>query len=164
VKGKGMMQTYLLHVSCDKAAFGAGHDPPEEACTTFFVEDDDEFEDESDFEDKTISSIMHLVRSMTRVRPDGNAYQDVFPVKDDVFKHHTKWFGLAFKKMDIERVFLDAHARLYKNNVYLGYFLWVVGLVWNVVFGYVIFKIHQRVCTNEANKVLLHLHVWPICI
>ena len=151
VKGKGKMQTYLLHVSYEDVDATGGP----EACT-FFVGDDLEDEDDEDigseFEDKSISSTIRLMRSMTRVRPDGNAYQDVFPVKDDVFRHHTKWFGLVFKKLDVERVFLDAHARLYKNDVYLGYCLYVIALLWNIVFGYCVFQVHQKVCTNEANK------------
>ena len=147
VKGKGKMQTYLLHVSYEDVDATGGP----EACT-FFVGDDLEDEDDEDigseFEDKSISSTIRLMRSMTRVRPDGNAYQDVFPVKDDVFRHHTKWFGLVFKKLDVERVFLDAHARLYKNDVYLGYCMYVGELLLNIFIGCLFYHEDYRICSN----------------
>ena len=56
------------------------------------------------------------------------------PVEKQIFKNHTKWFGLFFKTLEMERIFLDSHARLKKNVVYLGYVLVVFVFVVELIF------------------------------
>ena len=56
---------------------------------------------------------------------------DASPLEKEIFKKHTRCFGLLFKTWRMERIFLDGHARLNKNLVYGGYVLLV--LVANVV-------------------------------
>merc|ERR1712176_503753 len=52
------------------------------------------------------------------------------------FREHTKWFGLMFKKPKIELAFLDSQARLHEKMVYIGYALWVLCFVSNLLYGY----------------------------
>ena len=51
---------------------------------------------------------------------------DASPLEKEIFKKHTRCFGLLFKTWRMERIFLDGHARLNKNLVYGGYVLLVV--------------------------------------
>ena len=51
---------------------------------------------------------------------------DASPLEKEIFKKHTRCFGLLFKTWRMERIFLDGHARLNKNLVYGGYVLLAV--------------------------------------
>ena len=46
---------------------------------------------------------------------------DASPLEKEIFREHTRFFGMFFKTMRMERVFLDGYARLHKNLVYAGY-------------------------------------------
>ena len=50
---------------------------------------------------------------------------DASPLEKEIFREHTRFFGMLFKTMRMERVFLDGYARLHKNLVYFGYGLLV---------------------------------------
>ena len=43
------------------------------------------------------------------------------PVSVDEFRRHVRWGGLCFRKLSVERVFLDQHARLHICTMYIGY-------------------------------------------
>ena len=51
---------------------------------------------------------------------------DTTPVEKEIYKNHTKCFGLFFSTLEMERTFLDSHARLKKNIVYWGYAILVL--------------------------------------
>merc|ERR1739848_257556 len=89
---------------------------------------------------------------LTRVQSELDMYEDVLPVKDTVFKGHTKWFGMTFRKGHIERAFLDGQARLHKNAVYYGYMLYVLVLLSNYLYGYIYFLIQTSICGEPLFK------------
>jgi class 3 adenylate cyclase len=148
VKGKGSMQTYLLRVSCDGLECEAGvasengHPSPQALPHSLSAANGDEDSGDS----KNMLSSDHFVGS------GGKSSQDVSPVNEDVFRQHTKWFGLAFKKLSVEQVFYDAHARLYKKDVYIGYILFVVAYLLNLLWGYLSFRMENQVCIDPALK------------
>ena len=43
------------------------------------------------------------------------------PISVAKFRKHVRWGGLCFRKLTTELIFLDSHARLHKNTVYVGY-------------------------------------------
>jgi len=63
-------------------------------------------------------------------------------VSDGVYREHTVCFGLFFRKMHIERSYLDGQARLDKTMVYFGYFLYVLVLLPDYLYGY--FELHSE--------------------
>ena len=51
-------------------------------------------------------------------------------IEDEVFKKHTKWFGLVFRGPKVERTFKNGHARFHRKVVYTGYLIqFLIGLV-----------------------------------
>jgi hypothetical protein len=51
-------------------------------------------------------------------------------IEDEVFKKHTKWFGLVFRGPKVERTFKNGHAKFHRKVVYTGYLIqFLIGLV-----------------------------------
>ncbi len=78
------------------------------------------------------------------LQPDSDAARNV---EDDTFKRHTSWAGLVFSDPQVERAFLNGHARLHKNVVYKGY-----GLQVRSRFPHRTFRIRQRKETTRAKR------------
>ena len=155
VKGKGSMQTYHLDLSSDRE-YGvvSGNGQPSLyslACAYPVGNDVADRSDNSDSSEDMLTSA-NFVRCMTRAKGGVKSLHDSRPVKDDVFRHHTKWFGLAFKKLSVERAFLDFHSRLHKNSVYLAFFLYVVELSLNILSGYMFFLFFVSNCSKPVNE------------
>ena len=132
VKGKGTMQTYILRVGRELDNQSDNADDDDNSfitCSSSLVKFfNPMFVGDKDDESVGLSDGNDLSRGrLTRVQSGLDTYEDVLPVKDTVFKGHTKWFGMTFRKGHIERAFLDGQARLHKNAVYYGYMLYVLG-------------------------------------
>ncbi|UPR04205.1 guanylate cyclase [Chloropicon primus] len=126
VKGKGVMQTYLLRSNKEILTDSR----PLTAQDAFLA-----------------SPLIHRIASFgtgTSAWTSTNtaesfrvgSYQDIQPVTSEVYSEHTFCFGLFFRKARVEKCFLDALARSDKNMVYAGYLLYVVVLLSNYIYGY----------------------------
>ena len=51
---------------------------------------------------------------------------DASPIEDKIFNEHTRCFGLFFKPWLVERKFLESYVKLHRNEVYLGYIVYVL--------------------------------------
>merc|ERR1711933_450140 len=112
-----------------------GELPMEEADTYMITELGEELfgaDDEAEDEKPNIltENIMGLSKSrqsiVSEFRSLHSRIWDPSPLEKDIYKTHTKWFGLFYKTFEMERVFLDGHAKLHKKEVYLGYCLVVL--------------------------------------
>ena len=74
---------------------------------------------------------------------------DSTPVEKRIFKSHTCCFGLCFTTLRMERLFLDGHARLHKNIVYLGYVLVVVVTIYRAFLQIFQPAVKRSVCSDE---------------
>jgi len=70
---------------------------------------------------------------------------------DEVYLKHTKGFGLLFKKLHIERAFLDRQARLHRNSTYLGYALYAFFLLYNLLDGYLSYQFQTNLCSEDSD-------------
>ncbi|UPR02327.1 guanylate cyclase [Chloropicon primus] len=136
VKGKGVMQTYLLR--CDNAALADPEDPahgcdiaPDDLDDFFFLRSEDD---------------LRVNESKGEGRKD---YQDIQPVSRHEFRMHTKYLGLFFKSWNIERAYLDGQARQDKTAVYFGYAAFVLIMLSNVLFGYCFQQFEESVCSES---------------
>ena len=140
VKGKGRMQTYLLRMSIAENA------SIEEDCIVESVSYDDHYHSSYsnpsfDEEQHMLEKKIALVRLNSKHRKPfvGSIeyFEENMLAQDKKrFREHTKWFGLMFKKPKIELAFLDSQARLHEKMVYIGYALWVLCFVSNLLYGY----------------------------
>ena len=72
-----------------------------------------------------------LLEGISRLFGDDDgpeSFLDATPVEDEIFKQHTRWPGLLFKTVRVERAFLDGQARISKTQVYVGYIVLAVVL------------------------------------
>ena len=145
VTGKGLMQTYLLPYS----AFEKDGENPSvsEIC----------FENPLLLKDGRQKNLQpgpapHLPDEALAATPSNRSkYEEcVTPVKDSVYKNYTKHLGLAFKKFEWEKAYLDGEARLVEIEVYIGYFLYVLVLFSNLLFGYINYVLHHSICTDSS--------------
>ena len=136
VKGKGLMQTYLLRV-VDSSDVGQG-DLAHDQSIPDDTENDDYF--------------VRIASQDRRLFTDHSVYRDSLPITKEVYKKNTKWFGVVFRRLHVERAYLDSQARLYKSYVYIGYIALVIGLGLNVVLGYIIFHLYTSTCSVAQKK------------
>ena len=73
---------------------------------------------------------------------------------DEAFRKHVRSGGLCFRKLQIERIFLDNHARLHKHLVYVGYALLVVLVLFVCVLTALPITLDRRVCGAKKDKEL----------
>merc|ERR1711907_85292 len=71
-----------------------------------------------------------------------------------VYAEHTKWFGLCFKKLHVERAFLDGQARQGKIIVFVGYGLYVLLMLSNYLKGYVEYYYQTKWCRTTKDLCL----------
>ena len=152
MKGKGSMQTYLLHISLlhcgivgsqssladdEKATHGIGH--------PLFMQEDD---------DVSLETAMKLMRLGSKNSDkDGNEdNEDRMPIDEEVFREHTVCLGLFFRKKHIEHAFLETQARQYEFIVYFGYCLYALLLLINLLYGYFSYKDQSDICENPDNR------------
>ena len=74
---------------------------------------------------------------------------DTTPVEKDIYKNHTRCFGLFFSTLEMERAFLDSHARLKRNIVYWGYALLVLVTVYISLTELFRNDVVTSICTDE---------------
>merc|ERR1719171_658286 len=150
VKGKGSMQTYLLRLPAmadeefeggDNIASVVASVSKREYENPFFLQSKDD--DGSDRLEE-VSSAERL-----DVGSGPSVYQDIQPVSDAVYAEHTKWFGLCFKKLHVERAFLDGQARQGKIIVFVGYGLYVLLMLSNYLKGYVEYYYQTKWCRTS---------------
>ena len=140
VKGKGRMQTYLLRMSI------AGNASIEEDCSVESVSYDGHYH--SSYSNPSFDEEQHMLEKKIALVRLNSKHRKPFVGSIEYFaenmlaqdkkrfREHTKWFGLMFKKPKIELAFLDSQARLHEKMVYIGYALWVLCCVSNLLYGY----------------------------
>ena len=154
-KGKGLMQTYLLRVMSDENV-----DESKAEVNIATLHDKNQILNDDDDDAETIVSESSESNESLRVSAfdsindasTTSAYQDVQPVSDGVYREHTVCFGLFFRKMHIERSYLDGQARLDKTMVYFGYFLYVLVLSLNYLYGYLKFHSEYALCKDPRKR------------
>ena len=72
-------------------------------------------------------------------------------IEEDVFKRHTKWSGLVFNNKDVERKFLNGHAKLHKQVVYTGYLLQIAVGIYFLVQSALVELYRSHFCKTQAN-------------
>ena len=147
VKGKGLMQTYLLRVGeLNTREAGISNAASEDSGLNVY--------------DETTTSRPFTLRLTRRNTindadadaDDGSRYEDITPVKESVYKAKTTLFGLWFKSLEWERAYMDGEARLVEFEVYVGYLLYVLVLLSNILFGYINYKVHSNICENPGEN------------
>ena len=146
VKGKGLMQTYLL-----KMDDNLRH--PSRKYRAYISMQEDFENPLFEMDERQNSQQLYLSASLGSLHgssADSSRDQKYQPLSTKVFKEHTLWFGLFFKKRHVELAFLDDQARLNKPLVYFGYFLYVMVLLTNLLFGFVFFTVNRQICRQPA--------------
>ena len=178
VKGKGLMQTYLLRVCDDGNSSGAEDDYDEDEGLGNLMTRISTFKaslpsldlnlGESWEEGGPTSLGSSLMRSEDLLgSPDGQddkassgrclyqvLYQDALPVTKRVYKEHTRCLGQCFKTIQAERVYLDSSARMGKNYVYIGYALFLFVLLLNYLYGYIKMELAISTCSNTKLRIV----------
>jgi class 3 adenylate cyclase len=155
MKGKGSMQTYVLRPSphpiengndsdgvsavYQSAGVGSLHFMQGEEEEVQHEESKGEEEGETGGYTPVLKSILSGVSPWYLV------------TLDEVYSKHTKGFGLFFKKLHIERAFLDRQARLYRNSTYLGHALYAFFLLYNLLGGYLAYQFQTNLCSKDAD-------------
>jgi len=159
-KGKGLMQTYLLRVKTLKETNSLASQTSLHPLDRFVSLNPSMFEEvvgrstsESAFARRmaTPSKSTNDVESKSafarRMAMPSESTNDVEPVSTSVYRNHTQCFGLFFRKMCIERAYLNGQARLGKNMVYAGYATLVVILCGNLLYGW----LRYTILCSESN-------------
>jgi len=153
VKGKGQMQTYLLRVA---AAGGDDSCKTEDSFIADILLSSGCMDPFSPQQDESISSALQSARLVEiqscapgEEKEGHSVRDDHLPIKKHVFKKHTKWGGLAFKKLEWEKAYMNTVARSVEYAVYLGYALYLLVLLSNYLFGYVAYTYQNAICQGK---------------
>jgi len=145
VKGKGSMQTYLLRLE-GQADVDAISNSVRSYENPLLQHTDSKRSEQSEE-----SYTFKLLRDNSRVVPGHNKYEDILPVKESIFKAKTTLFGLWFKSLEWEQAYLDGEARMVETEVYIGYLLYILVLLTNVLYGYINYRVLNEICTSELS-------------
>ena len=121
---------------------------------------DELFGKEDDDEDNEIQQALlgvsegEIAAIATSLRSDGGQSArvdalDTSPLEKEIFKKHTRCFGLFFKTLRMERIFLDGQAKLQKNVVYFGYCYSIVSSLFIPV-GSVLTRVYREANCSPA--------------
>ena len=163
-KGKGLMQTYLLRVKTLKETNSLASQTSLHPLDRFVSLNPSMFEEvvgrsmsESAFARRmaTPSKSTNDVESNSafarRMAMPSESTNDVEPVSSSVYRNHTQCFGLFFRKMRVEHVYLNGQASLDKNMVFAGYATLVVILCGNLLYGW----LRYTILCSESNTTLI---------
>merc|ERR1711977_791018 len=126
---------------------------------------DELFGKEDDDEDNEIQQALlgvsegEIAAIATSLRSDGGQSArvdalDTSPLEKEIFKKHTRCFGLFFKTLRMERIFLDGKAKLQKNVVYFGYCYTVVSTLFVPVASVLIRVYRQANCSPDFGDIV----------
>ena len=151
VKGKGLMQTYLLQFR-GKAVFEDADNAVDPSLFISKFEYDNPLlwgkDEQSRISRSSSDSGSRFISSSDLLFQHSQA----LPVETQIYKKHTVCLGMSFRKIQIELAYLDFCAQLHKNTVYLGYSLYVFVLATNYLYGYCQMEIWTKVCSDSALK------------
>ena len=154
VKGKGTMQTYMLHVGnmlddkdslgCKTLGDAAGSiilSTVEVPSSPFFLKENAPGSSNSSASGDPLRNPFLLALPPTSREGVSNKIY---------YSEHTKWFGLIFKNSDVELSYLDGLARLNKNVVYVGYASFFFVLLVNLISGFSFYTAMRHLCKDPA--------------
>ena len=181
IKGKGVMQTYTLNVDTSmredgKVGWGKGSGSCEcsqEKCTHGL----DQRSHRDDFDDEAVRRMgdelfghvgetanadllsIRLIEdtqegkaNVLRSQSANESTHGGTHLSDEAFKKHTHYFGLMFRNLTLEMLFLDGHACLHYKNVFTGYYL-QIGMGFYLFIEHSCSQLFQRhVCSFDVNR------------
>ena len=74
------------------------------------------------------------------------------PISVAKFRKHVRWGGLCFRKLTTELIFLDSHACLHKNTLYVGYGMLAVVWLAKTFLQPAPIMFEQYVCSFPSNE------------
>jgi len=142
VKGKGSMQTFSLCVAKENLSDSFYDSSRKSLVETFSFLGGDSHADRT--------QTLGLLSDQLARLPEESVYENLWLVKEKVYKEKTTFFGLLFK--NCERSYLDGEARLIYWDVYIGYIIYVIVLLSNMLYGFVNYRLHHDLCTSVDHR------------